>query len=77
MPKAYQKYLIKLPKKWKEKLNKVIDRIKILDLENIDCKKMTGFKNIFRVRVGKFRIIFEKKDGFGDILEIQTRGDVY
>lgn len=39
-------------------LERIIDR----DLTGLDCKKLKGLKNIFRVRKGRVRIIFELMD---------------
>lgn len=39
-------------------VEKIIDR----DLTGLDCKKLKGLKNIFRVRKGRIRIIFELID---------------
>lgn len=77
MPKSFEKYLAKLPKAWRLKLNDTIEEIKHLRLKDLDVRKLQGFKSLFRCRVGKFRIIFEKKENSGEIIEINTRGDIY
>lgn len=49
---------------------------KILDqeLDGLDCKKLKGLKNLFRVRKGRIRIIFElKSDKEPRILAIERR----
>ena len=77
MPKKYLKYIKSLPKNLREKLEKLVKKIEILELKGIDTKKLSGFQNIFRYSSGKIRIVFEKKDDKGNILEIDTRGDIY
>jgi len=77
MPKSFEKYLAKLPQPLRLQLSESLKKIASLDLKNLDVKKLKGFKCIFRCRVGKFRIVFEKKGNTGIILEINTRGDVY
>jgi mRNA-degrading endonuclease RelE of RelBE toxin-antitoxin system len=44
-----------------------------------DIKKMKGqkLKNIYRLRIGKYRIIFVQEKEWIKILDIDTRGDVY
>ena len=42
-----------------------------------DVKKLKGFENAYRLRVGNLRILFEKQ---GDIIcvdEIDSRGNIY
>ena len=49
---------------------------KILDRQftGLDCKKLKGLKNIFRIRKGKIRIIFELKNNLEPfILTIERR----
>ncbi len=77
MSKAYRKYIKSLPKPLRLKVEALLARIVILDLEGLDSKKMQNFKSIYRVRSGKIRIVFEKKDQMGIPLEVNTRGDIY
>jgi len=77
MPKSYEKYLAKLPKHLRLQLAETTEKVKCLQLKNLDIKKLHGYNDIFRCRVGKFRIIFMKTKNGGDIIEINTRGDVY
>ncbi len=44
-----------------------------------DIKKMKGKKlaNLFRLRVGKYRIIYQMEEDIIRILDIDTRGDIY
>ena len=52
------KILKKISKKDKEKLLLILQKIRNSDLENLDIKKIKGEKNQFRVRSGKYRILF-------------------
>ena len=40
-------------------LENLIERILSLNLQNLDVKKLKGYQNVFRVRKGKFRIIYQ------------------
>jgi len=46
-----------------------------------DVKKIKGrkIKNIYRLRAGKYRILFllKKEEGYLKILNVDTRGDIY
>ncbi|MEI7511462.1 MAG: type II toxin-antitoxin system RelE/ParE family toxin [Candidatus Peregrinibacteria bacterium] len=67
----------RLPKNLYSQMEQVVGDILKLRLDHLDIKKMKGFENRYRCRVGKFRIVFEKKEDFGDILDMDTRGDIY
>jgi len=42
-----------------------------------DIKKLTGYKNMYRLRVGDFRILFEKDGDKYHVIKIDNRGGVY
>ena len=47
-----------------------------------DIKKMSGYKSLYRLRVGDFRVLYEmdtqsKKLTLIDIIDIDNRGQVY
>ena len=70
--KALQKLLPKDRKLIKE----ILLLIKSNSLSSLDLKKLKNCDNIFRVRVGKLRIIFQKKDnGEYFILTVEKRSD--
>lgn len=48
----------------------------IYTLPNGDVKKLKGI-NKYRLRIGNFRIIFDKKGNIIKIEKIDNRGDVY
>ncbi len=53
-----KKFLKKLSKKELQKVLKILDLIESGNTDRLDIKRLTGHKNIFRVRVGDIRIIF-------------------
>lgn len=69
------KFLQKRNKDERLKLLAVIRLISENNLENLDIKKLKGSENIFRVRVGRFRVIFEKSKKENIICSIAKRDD--
>ena len=43
------------------------------------CKKLTGFENIYRIRIGNYRVIYSIKDEILTVLVVKIghRRDVY
>ncbi|OGF26418.1 hypothetical protein A2331_05800 [Candidatus Falkowbacteria bacterium RIFOXYB2_FULL_34_18] len=69
------KVLKKLNFKERERVKKILLKIKNNDLENLDIKKLKNKNSIFRVRVGRIRIIFKKDDKIS-LLTIERRSDI-
>jgi mRNA-degrading endonuclease RelE of RelBE toxin-antitoxin system len=73
------KLFAKLGEKDSLKINEAIKKIKSGDIKSLNVRKLKGNEYIFRVRVGKYRIIYlDKRVGFGDsveILDISKRSD--
>lgn len=59
--------------------DKQVSRIKtaINKLPAGDVKKLKGYENIYRLRVGDVRVLFEKTNDGVYIIDINNRGDVY
>ena len=53
------KLLKKLSRKERGAIERLVERIARRDLAGLDCKKLKGLGNVFRVRRGNVRIIFE------------------
>lgn len=74
------KFLAKLDKKRRLLLiNEILPKIRDLNLVNFDLTPLGGFKNLYRIRVGKMRIVFYKdeKNKTGIIVNIKFRKDAY
>ena len=71
--KAYQK----IGKGYQRKIDRVL--IWLADRERIDIKPVKGEKNIYRLRIGKYRVLLElfKKEKFILVARLGTRGDIY
>lgn len=73
-----EKFLKKLEKKLALQLAEVLQNIIVLNIKQYDVKKMKGFQDFYRIRVGKIRIIFSKSgQKHGLPIYIEYRGKVY
>ena len=73
--KTSLKYLSKLGKDMRENIVSAIDGLP----DKGDIQKMRGqsLKNVFRLRVGRYRILYIRETDAIRILDIDTRGDIY
>lgn len=70
----FDKRLKKFSPKERVEIIHLVGRILSRDLAGLDCRKLKGLKNLFRVRKGKIRIIFElKSDTEPNIVTIERR----
>jgi len=70
-----KKFFQKISKKDSQKISQVIEKIINNEITNLDIKKLKGYKDIYRVRVSIFRIIYRKAEEDIYILEISKRND--
>jgi mRNA interferase RelE/StbE len=71
------RFLKKLDKKMALKVKQALLDIMHLDLKGYTMKKMRGYDDLYRLRVGKIRIVFRKLEGRGEPIDIGYRGGVY
>ena len=68
-----------MPKEYQERVLKLLRRFKDNPLEEYDVKKLRGFENVFRVRIGKYRAVYKvdrnRRKAFADF--IGHRGKAY
>jgi mRNA interferase RelE/StbE len=69
------KALKKLSTKERKHLKTILFKIKSGDLTNVDITKLKGHDNIYRVRVGSYRVIFIKQKTDIKILSLERRND--
>lgn len=69
------KFLKKQDRKTAELLLRLIEDILKGNLEGCDVKRLAGKKDFFRLRKGRFRIIFEQNTGQFLIKKITVRDD--
>lgn len=70
-----EKELQRLSREERQRVKEILIKIKSGDLQDLDLKKLKNRENIFRVRKGKMRIIFYKKDDSIRILSLERRND--
>lgn len=77
--KKSEKFLEDLQKSDKKVGLKIIEEIDILQSNplNNSVKKLVGFKDTYRIRVGRYRVIYKFDDKALYILLIAKRDEVY
>lgn len=66
------KYINSLDKSIKQRIKKAIEK-----LPDGDVRKLVGFENEYRLRVGDLRILFTKENDIITINAILSRGQAY
>ncbi len=69
------KLLKKLSQKERERLEEVLTLLLSKDTSSLDIKKLKGVEDIYRVRAGELRVIFQKQGKEIRILEISRRDE--
>lgn len=70
-----EKFLAKLNFDRRVATLELIRKITLGNLQNLDVKKLKGSDTIFRVRSGRIRILFIKKEiGYG-VIDVDNRDD--
>lgn len=82
MSKRYKIVITKQVEKFIRKQDKITQtRIvkAVYDLPEGDIKRLKGYENFFRLRIGDIRVIFEKQDEEYRIIliDIGNRGQIY
>jgi len=70
------KFLKQLSKKKRERLLRLIESVLANEFKK-KPKKLKGFKNLYRVRDGKIRVVFKRDDKKNTIINIDYRKDAY
>ena len=70
-----KKFLKKLTKKEFPIVEETLQKIHLQDTAGLDIKKLSGYRDIYRVRVGNVRIIFLDTGSYTEVLEISRRND--
>ena len=75
LSKSSRKYLSKLEKDIQLRILSAIEELP----EKGDIQKMKGqhLQNVYRLRIGRYRVLFVREESSIKILDIDTRGDIY
>jgi mRNA interferase RelE/StbE len=77
--KDFLKSIKKLDKTLLSRINKVVDNleeaISVTELPNV--KKLEGYKDLYRVRIGDYRLVFRLKPKLVIVLIFLHRKDIY
>ena len=77
--KSFQKDALKLPAPIQVQLSKVINNLsrasKLSELSS--CKKLTGFKNTYRIRMNEYRIGFIFENETIELVRVLGRKEIY
>ncbi|EKD25467.1 MAG: hypothetical protein ACD_80C00047G0002 [uncultured bacterium (gcode 4)] len=76
MTKQYEKFLETLEGNTRQHFFNALQAISQDRFENFDMKKLVG-SDLYRIRIGKRRIIFRRESSGNTVLKIESRGNVY
>ena len=69
------KFLAKVDPKTRLLLEQIIFRILKNDTDTLDVKKLSGKKDMYRIRIGNVRILFEKYKGKNFLHDLSYRSE--
>lgn len=69
------KFLAKLSPADRARILEVMRQIRLGCVADLDVKSMKGHKNLFRVRVGRFRVIYREESGRFTVIHAGKRDD--
>ncbi len=77
--KSFEKDADKLPAPFQRQLALIISQMeKAVQPSELDnCKKLSGFKNAFRIRMGHYRIGFYYENKIAELVRILHRKEIY
>ncbi len=70
-----EKALRKLSDEERMHVEDILQKLSLNQIKALDIKKLKGYRDIFRIRKGKLRIIFRTEDGKIYLLKIDRRND--
>ncbi|MEI9944568.1 MAG: type II toxin-antitoxin system RelE/ParE family toxin [Chitinophagaceae bacterium] len=77
--KSFTKDADKLPSSFQGQLAIIIGQIeKVTQVSQLDnCKKLTGYKTAYRIRMGQYRIGFYYENKIVELIRILHRKEIY
>ena len=78
LTKSAEKELLKIPRVYSENIVKHLVEL-INNPRPNGCKKLSGYEDIYRIRVGMYRIVYRIEDDilYIEVIKIGHRKDVY
>ena len=78
LTKSAEKELFKIPKVYSVNIVKHLVEL-INNPRPNGCKKLSGYENIYRIRVGMYRIVYQIEDEilYIEVIKIGHRKDIY
>lgn len=70
-----EKQLRKIPERYRERVFAAIERLMARHFSALDRKQLRGYENIFRIRVGNYRIIYYDDGGEIILKAIRKRNE--
>jgi mRNA-degrading endonuclease RelE of RelBE toxin-antitoxin system len=77
MTDKIQKFIQSLDEKTRLKVHKRLGEIIDNTIDKKQRKKLQGQRDVYRVRIGKIRILYKQKKDDIEIVDIDYRGNVY
>lgn len=71
-----EKQIRKLPELVRIAVTKKIREI-AEEQDNLQVKKLKGYSDIYRARVGRYRIVYQLRGSAAEIIAVQHRRDIY
>jgi len=75
--KRFLRKFRKIDEEWRLRIFDVLKKLENGDLARLDIKKLKGYKNIYRIRVGDFRIKFKKEESLIKVFDVERREKAY
>lgn len=77
--RSFEKDALKLPLTAQNLLAKIIENLSQVEKlsELTSCKKLTGYKNAYRIRMGEYRIGFIFENGTVELIRVLGRKEIY
>jgi len=69
------KFLSKLTFKEREDISRLLIKVRSGNINGLDIKKLKGYKDLFRLRKGNFRVVYKKNSDEFEVLKVYKRDD--
>lgn len=70
-----KKAIAKLPKEYKAQFDLLMLKLWARDLVRLNLIKLKGYKDLYRVRKGRLRVIFKMAEGNIEVVQVDLRSE--